>query len=156
MASSSKSKTRTSTTQQDNRVVADGSTVANAGSTINNAGADKIAAFTTELLGHVAETQGDAVKTIAKLSADSIGGVGDLYARSGSNVTQSLDGLLKLTESVTGKLIEKSASQGDGARTLAQSAIASYQPPEAKQNDTVTKLGYAAAAVVAGLILIRK
>lgn len=152
----SKSKSSTVTNQADNRIVADRSTVATAGATINNAGADKIAALNSELLGHIAETQGDAVKTIAKLAGDSAAGAADLYTRSGSNVTKSLDGLLTLTDKITGKLIDSAAAQGDGARALAQTAIGAYQPPDAKQGETIQRLGYAAAAVVAGLFLLRK
>lgn len=156
MGGKSKSKSTSSSSQQDNRIVADGSTVATAGAVINNAGADKIAQFNSELLGHIAETQGDAIKTIAKLGTDNAAGVADLYARSGANVTQSLDGLLELTDKITGKLIDRAAATGDGAQALASAAIAAYQPPDAKQGETLQRLGYAAAAVVAGVLLLRK
>ena len=149
MGGKSKSKSSSATTQADNRIVAEGSTIATAGSNIVNAGADKIAELNSQLLGHLAETQ-------AKFATETTASVGDLYARSGANVTQSLDGLLKLTESVTDKLIETSAAQGDGARTLAQSVVSSYQPPDAKQGETLQRLGYAAAAVVAGVVLFSR
>lgn len=151
----SKSKSTTTTTQTDNRIVAQGD-VLGVGATINNAGADKIAQFTTDLLGHVAETQADGLKTLAMVSRDNAAGVVDLYTRSGANVTKSLDGLLSITERVTDKLLSSAAAQSDGARLIAQSAIGAYQPPDAKQGETIQRLGYAAAAVVAGLFLLRK
>lgn len=156
MGGKSKSKSTSTSTQADNRIVADASTVATGGSTINNAGADKIAEFNSQLLGQVAETQGDAIKTIAKLGAEGAAGVANLYQSGGANVTKSLDGLLELTDKVTGRLIDRAASSGDGAQALASSAIAAYQPPDSKQGETLQRLGYAAAAVVAGVFLLRK
>lgn len=156
MGGKSKSKSTSTSTQADNRIVADASTVATGGSTINNAGADKIAEFNSELLGHIAETQADAVKTVAKLGADGARGVADLYASGGANVTKSLNGLLELTDKITGRLIDRAASSGDGAQALASSAISAYQPPDSKQGETIQRLGYAAAAVVAGVLLFRK
>lgn len=156
MGGKSKSKSTSTSSQQDNRIVADGSTVATAGAVINNAGADKIAEFNSQLLGHIAETQGDAIKTVAKLGADGAAGVANLYQSSGANVTKSLDGLFELTDKVTAKLIDRAAASGDGAQALATSAITAYQPPDSKQGETLQRLGYAAAAVVAGVLLLRK
>lgn len=149
MGGKSKSKSSSATTQADNRIVAEGSTIATAGSNIVNAGADKIAELNSQLLGHLAETQ-------AKFATETTASVGDLYARSGANVTQSLDSLLELTDKVTGQLIDRAAATGDGARALAQTAIAAYQPPDSKQGETLQRLGYAAAAVVAGVVLFSR
>lgn len=152
----SKSKSSTTTTQTDNRIVAEGSTVAGIGATINNAGADRIAELNADFLGAVAESQNDALKTIANYGTDGFVGLTGAFERSGSNITKSLDGLLQTSERITGKLLDSATAQSDGARLIAQAAISSYQPPDAKQGETLQRLGYAAAAIVAGVILLRK
>ena len=156
MGGKSKSKSSSSSSQADNRIVAEGSTVATGGATINNAGADRIAELNSQLLGQISETSNDAIKTIAKLGTDGAAGLANLYQSGGANVTKSLDGLLELTDRVTGRLIDSAAASGDGAQALAKSALTAYQPPDSKQGETLQRLGYAAAAVVVGVLLFRK
>ena len=154
----SKSTSTTTTTQTDNRIVADGANVAGIGATltVNNAGADRIAELNADFLSTVAERQNDGLKTIANYGQSGFEGLTGAFERSGANITKSLDGLLQTSERITGKLLDSATKESDGARLIAQSAISSYQPPDAKQGETLQRLGYAAAAVVAGLILLRK
>lgn len=161
MGGSSKSKSSSNTAQTDNRVVNSSGTVIGAGAVVNNAGADQIAALNAQLLNALNTSTTDTVKFIAGLGAQGIkdmgAAAGDIYARAGSNTTNSLNGVVGTSERLIGKLIDATTAQSAANQATVSAVVGSYAPPDAKGQDASTKrLGYIAAAVVAGALLLRK
>lgn len=176
---SSNATVATSTQQQDNRVIAgDGAIALAAGSrysyadtgdksvsnvtTINasDPGAVRLGELNAQLLGMVAETNTDAVKSIAAMGADGIRAMGqsvtDLYGRAGSNVAESWGETVDASERLIGKILSTAQQSTDAARVISQSAMSSYQPAENKAQEVSLKLGMIAAAGVAAMVLLRK
>lgn len=169
----STSSTSTTTQMQDNRVVADGSTVLQAGAhlvantdasdrstshiTVNNADAARVAEFNAGLLRDVSANQTDAVKTIAGFGRDSIERMGasvtDLYATAGSNTTRAWEHTLEESRGLLTGLAEAASKNSAAAQSLGQAAIASFQPAENKTADATKYAAMAGAAVVAFMIL---
>lgn len=95
--SSKKSRTTTTQTFNDNRQVNDagGGIVAGGNVTLTDPGAVRIGEFNAQLLGAVAETQTDAIKSIAQFGLETIRAAGsatNLYELGSQNTAGSAGG----------------------------------------------------------------
>ncbi len=132
--SSSASSNTTTTTTSDNRNVTE-SGVAISGSS-----------------GSINVNSPDAVKAVAQLGTDTIktigGAVVDLNQASIDANLSAWDKTVTAGAALVDKLIDKSTS-------VADKAIASYQPNENRREETLQTLGIAAAAAVAAYVLLK-
>lgn len=112
-------------------------------------GAVKLGELNAQLLGAVAETQSDALKTVAGLGAgafrDVAGNLGQITGASERAWSHTIDAAGSLLE----QTIATSKASTDAAKSLAQSAIASYQPADNKTADAFKYAAIAAAAIAA-------
>lgn len=122
-------------------------------------GAVRLGELNSQLLGMVAETQTDAVKAVAQFGAKGFSDLGEsvtnLYSVAGQNAGKAWSETLSASGELIDKLVTSANRTTDAARSVAQSAVASYQPIESK-NAEALKWGAIAAAVVGGLYLMRK
>lgn len=145
-----------STSVNDSRDLSDRSVT-----TINSVdpGLVRLGELQAELAGAVAESQTDAVRFMSQLGADSLrelgGAATDLFEVAGKNSAQAWSQTVDASEGLITRLIESSEANSDGARALAASALASYQPSESKAGDTLKYTAIAAAAVAA-LFIFKK
>ena len=172
MGKKSSSSSATTTQMQDQRlVVGDGGFGVAAGgqgfldesmaytdsssSTINvqNADAARIVELNSALLRDMGINQTDATKFIADMGADTIARLGESFTNvasvSASNSSRASEHMLDATEGVIDKLLAASARSSDGAQSLAQAAMSSYQPADSKMGDAFKWGAIAAAALVA-------
>jgi hypothetical protein len=137
---------------------------------VTGSDAEAINKQNTAFLTDVGADMTDGMKTIAGFGFDALGRMGEsatsLYATAGSNAVRqfeagtkaSTDAWAATVENSTGlisKLLAGAENTVNAARDISQQAITSYQPTENKAAD-VTKWGVIAAAVVAGVFLMRK
>lgn len=149
MGNKSKSKSNSTSTQADNRIVADSSTVATGGATINNADASKIVALNDALLQAVGETQADGLKFISQMGADGIakltGSATNLFEQAGNNATQSLTRVLDSVDKLSGS-----------SEAIARAAVASFMPTANKDSDNTMRITAIAAAVAVALLMLKR
>lgn len=127
--------------------------------TTSDPGAVRLGELNSQLLGMVAETQTDAVKAVAQFGANGFRDLGEsvtnLYSVAGQNAGKAWSETLNASGELIDKLVSSANRTTDAARSVAQSAVSSYQPTESKNADAL-KWGAIAAAVVGGLYLMRK
>lgn len=127
--------------------------------TTSDPGAVRLGELNSQLLGMVAETQTDAVKTLANFGTQGFAHLGesvtDVYKTAGQNTAQAWSATVNKSGDLIEKLIGAAGQNSDAARSIAQSAISSFQPTENKQGDAM-KWGAIALAVVAGLAIFTR
>lgn len=122
-------------------------------------GADSaaITARNAQMLESLGVSQTDGIKAIAAFGRDAITSMGasatDLYARAASNNATAWSHTIDASESVLEKLMASSQQANDAAKTVAQAAIASFQPTDNKLGDAVKYAAVAAGVLVAWKLL---
>jgi hypothetical protein len=123
-------------------------------------GAVRLGELNSQLLGAVAETQTDAVKSLAGFGYAGLRDMGEsvtnLYSVAGSNASKAWAHTVDASEATIAKLLDGASKNSDSARAIAMSAMSNYQPAENKAQDTALKLGMIAAAGVAAVMFLRK
>lgn len=109
------------------------------------------------VLQTMAETMPDAVKALTSMGADVInragGSVVDLNRDSLAANSKSFDSVVNFGALAIDKLIDASVKTTEVGNSLAAQAVASYQPAEKNNADTMKYGIYAAAALVAVVML---
>jgi len=109
------------------------------------------------VLQTMAENMPDAVKAMASMGADVInragGAVVDLNRDSLTANTRSFDSVVNFGAQAIDKLIDAGVKTTEVGNSLAAQAVASYQPAEKNSADTMKYGMYAAAALVAVVLL---
>lgn len=144
------------TTNTDRRAALDKSLAIGDGSRTGNISMTSYSAD-AQVLQTLAETMPDAVKAMTSAGADVIsragGSIVDLNRDSMAANTRSFDSVVNFGASAIDKIIDASVQTTQVGNALAAQAVASYQPAE-KNNADIMKYGmYAAAAVVAVVLL---
>lgn len=122
-------------------------------------GAVRLGELNAQLLGAVAETQTDAVKSLAAFGADGIRAMGasvtDLYSTAGSNTSRAWEHTIDASAGLIDRLLLTSERTTDAARATAAAAINSFEPTANKLGDGIKYAGIG-LAVVAALFLLKK
>lgn len=121
-------------------------------------GAVRLGEFNAELLATVSGNQTDAVRFLSQMGADGIRNMGesvtDLYAVAGQNSARAWDRTMSASEAMLARVLDASKSTTGAAQAVAQSAIASFQPAEKSNSDTMRYTLLAAAGL--GLLIMFK
>lgn len=121
--------------------------------TIYNADAARINAQNTELLGAVAESQGDAVRVIAGFGRDAIRDLNstaaEVFENAGQNTALAWGATIDASRELIGDLLASSREQTDAARSIAAATVSAYQPTDNKLGEAVKWAAVAAAALIA-------
>ena len=156
---SKKTTTGPKTTNNDNRMALDDSLVMGAGAKARNINVTTYAAD-AQVLQTLADDMPDAVKAMMNAGADVInragGAVVNLNKDSMAANTMSFDRVVDFGSSAIDKLIDASVKTSQIGNDLATTAVKSYQPDAKNDADSTKYLMYAAAGVVALVLLGKK
>jgi len=120
----------------------------------------QIAQYNAGLMKDISANQTDGTKVLANMGADVLARLGDsvtnVWNTSGANMTTAWEHQMAQSSDVIEKMLTAAGNTTDAARTIAATAMSTYQPAENKAQDTALKLGMIAAAGVAIVMLTRK
>lgn len=158
---SSKSSSSTTNNNEDQRIdlaYSHGSIGVGVGA--NAIGIDpEVQRINAELLGAMTEASTDGIKTMAGFGTSSMAQIGesatDLMKLSGANTAQAWEHTLDKSSDMFGQIASTAKVQSDGARALAAQAISAANPNQST-NETLVKLGMAAAAALAVFAVFKR
>lgn len=120
--------------------------------TVNNTSTDpgivRIAELQSQLAGAVAETGNDTLKAVAGLGASAFNDLTGSLSNISSSNERAWSHTVDAASGVIEGLLTTAKDSTDAAKSLAASAIASYQPSDNKTADTFKAVGIAAAVAL--------
>lgn len=158
---SSKSSSSTTNNNEDQRIdlaYSTGSVGIGAGA--NAIGVDpEVQRINANMLTAVNEASTDGIKTLAGFGTSTMKQIGasatDLFAQSSSNSAQAWEHTIDKSSDMFGQIASTAKVQSDGARALAAQAISAANPNQST-NETLVKLGMAAAAALAVFAIFKR
>lgn len=142
-----------STTNTTSSYALDSSNRSTTSYNIAGADAEAINRQNTELLADFAGDQTDAIRAIAQMQASGVNAIGgaftDVASLASNNTARAWTHTIDAGAELLGRVVDATRQSSDSARLVAQAAIASYQPAENKQADTLKYTAIAAAAAIA-------